>query len=99
MTVAGTSAPEFSEPGSLGALLIITTFVNIRPKSPLVAPLLTAYNAGMTKYILFYGGYMNLRILFWSLLLTLTTVSGCRRAEDVWPETGKKRVLVSFPPL
>jgi zinc transport system substrate-binding protein len=34
-----------------------------------------------------------------SLFLAALTVAGCRRAEDVWPTTGAKRVLVSFPPL
>src|SRR5947209_3361556 len=37
----------------------------------------------------------------WSALCALVALSfwGCRRAEDVWPGTGKKRVLASFPPL
>jgi len=39
------------------------------------------------------------QILGWSLLFSLLTFSGCRKAADVWPDTGKKRVLVSFPPL
>jgi zinc transport system substrate-binding protein len=34
----------------------------------------------------------------WSLM-SLAVLAGCRRADDVWPNTGKKRVLVSFPPL
>ena len=42
---------------------------------------------------------MKLHLLGLSLLLTLLTVVGCRRADDVWPSTGAKRVLVSFPPL
>src|SRR5262249_16915699 len=33
------------------------------------------------------------------LILSLVMVSGCRRDADVWPSNGKKRVLVSFPPL
>jgi len=42
--------------------------------------------------------------LSWSLFLALVCCSaffspGCRKAKDVWPSTGKKRVLVSFPPL
>ena len=32
-------------------------------------------------------------------LLALGLVSGCRKAEDVWPTQGKKRILASFPPL
>src|SRR5436189_2795534 len=35
----------------------------------------------------------------WLLILSLITLSGCRRVGDVWPSNGKKRVLVSFPPL
>jgi zinc transport system substrate-binding protein len=31
--------------------------------------------------------------------LGLLAFSGCRKGEDVWPSAGKKRVLVSFPPL
>ncbi len=33
------------------------------------------------------------------LVLALLAVSGCRRAEELWPSGGAKRVLVSFPPL
>jgi zinc transport system substrate-binding protein len=33
-----------------------------------------------------------------SLMIT-SSFSGCRKAEDVWPTHGKKRVLASFPPL
>ncbi|MCI0641541.1 MAG: metal ABC transporter substrate-binding protein [Gemmataceae bacterium] len=29
----------------------------------------------------------------------LLVVYGCSKADDAWPETGKKRVLASFPPL
>src|SRR5262249_31768718 len=32
-------------------------------------------------------------------ILMSLALSGCRRADDVWPNTGKKRVLTSFPPL
>jgi zinc transport system substrate-binding protein len=53
----------------------------------------------MTKYFLFAGVKMQVRrILGWSILLSLV-LSGCRTADDVWPRTGKKRVLASFPPL
>jgi ABC-type Zn uptake system ZnuABC Zn-binding protein ZnuA len=57
----------------------------------------------MTKY--FHSGALAMRTrqLLGKLgLLSLVAVaglSGCRRAEDVWPTNGKKRVLVSFPPL
>lgn len=33
------------------------------------------------------------------VLLPVLVVAGCRRAEPVWPESGKLRVLASFPPL
>jgi zinc transport system substrate-binding protein len=40
-----------------------------------------------------------LRFAVLSLFMAASTVTGCRRADDVWPSTGAKRVLVSFPPL
>jgi zinc transport system substrate-binding protein len=56
----------------------------------------------MTKYSHAKGARMSTRrLLGWFLLLLPLSMPlvGCRRAEDVWPDKGKKRVLVSFPPL
>ena len=39
------------------------------------------------------------RLVMPTLIISLLTFSGCRRADDAWPNTGAKRVLVSFPPL
>jgi zinc transport system substrate-binding protein len=53
----------------------------------------------MTKYFLFAGAKMHVfRLLGWAILLPLL-LAGCRKADDAWPSTGKKRVLASFPPL
>lgn len=38
-------------------------------------------------------------LLFGAFLVFATALAGCRKAEEVWPTDGKKRVLASFPPL